>query len=126
MSPMSRLPALAGALAGLLLVAPAMAQDAKEGEKVFAKCRACHSMEPGKNGAGPSLSGVVGRKAGTLPNYTFSKAMVEKGVVWDEKAIAAYLTNPKSFIPGNKMVFPGLKKQSEIDNLLAYLKSTGK
>ncbi len=107
-----------------LLAGPAWAEgDAKEGEKVFAKCRACHSTDAGKSGVGPSLAGVIGRKSGTLPGFTFSKSMVEKGVVWDDKSVGAYMTDPRGFIPGNKMVFPGLKKDSEIENLLAFLKS---
>ena len=110
-----------------IVAAPAWASgDAKEGEKVFAKCRACHSVEAGKNGVGPSLNGVFGRKAGTLEKYAYSKAMTEKGVVWDEKTIAAYIADPKAYIPGNKMIFPGLKKESEVENLLAYLKSLPK
>ncbi len=115
----------AGLLLGMLvLTGPAWADgDAAEGEKVFAKCRACHSAEPGKNGVGPSLAGVFGRKSGTLPGFTYSKAMVEKALVWDEKTLAGYLTDPRGFVPGNKMVFLGLKKQSEIDNLLAFLKT---
>jgi cytochrome c2 len=108
---------LTAALAG-----PAMAAgDAKEGEKVFAKCRACHSLDAGKNGVGPSLAGVIGRKAGTLQGFNYSKAMTEKGIVWDQKAIASYVSDPRGFIPGNKMVFPGIKKDSEIENLLAFL-----
>lgn len=115
----------AGLILGVALLAgPALADgNAAEGQKVFAKCRACHSPDPGKNGVGPSLAGVVGRKAGTVPGYTYSKGMVEKGIVWDEKSIAAYLADPRAFIPGNKMVFPGLKKESEIENIIAFLKT---
>jgi len=116
---------LTGLILGTILLAgPALAEgDAKEGEKVFAKCRACHSVEPGKNGVGPSLAGVLGRKSGTLPGFTFSKGMVEKGVVWDEKTIAAYMADPRGYVPGNKMVFLGLKKESEVENLIAFLKT---
>lgn len=104
------------------LAGPALAAgDAKEGEKVFAKCRACHSLDAGKNGVGPSLAGVMGRKAGSIQGYTYSKAMAERGIVWDAKAMASYVSDPKGFIPGNKMVFPGIKKDSEIENLLAFL-----
>jgi cytochrome c len=122
-----RLPALAGAaLATLLLATPGFAQDAKEGEKAFAKCRACHSLEDGKNGVGPSLHGVLGRKSGTAPKFNYSKAMADKGVTWDEKTLAAYLSDPKAYIPGNKMTFPGIKKDSEMQDLLAYLKTATK
>lgn len=109
--------------AGLAAGSALAAGDPKEGEKVYAKCRACHSMDAGKNGVGPSLHGVFGRKSGTLEKFAFSKAMTEKAVVWDDKTIAAYMADPKGYIPGNKMIFPGLKKASEVENLLAFMKS---
>ncbi len=116
--------ALAAVALTTLLAGPALAEgDAKEGEKVFAKCRSCHSLEAGKNGVGPSLNGVLGRKSGTIEKFTYSKAMVDKGVVWDEKTLAAYLADPKGYVPGNKMIFPGIKKDSEMEHLLAFLKT---
>jgi cytochrome c len=98
----------------------------EEGKKVFAKCRACHVVDSAKNQVGPTLQGVFGRKAGAVTGFNYSKAMADKAVVWDEKTIAAYVTDPKGYIPGNKMVFPGIKKQSEIDDLIAYLKAASK
>lgn len=93
-----------------------------EGKKAFAKCRACHQLEAGKNTVGPSLNGVFGRKSGTAAGFKYSDAMKAKAVTWDETTIAAYLADPKGYIPGNKMVFPGIKKESEVADLIAYLK----
>jgi cytochrome c len=119
------------AIAGGIVTAPALAQDADAGKKVFAKCRACHDAEAEKNKVGPHLVGVIGRTAGGLDSFQskYSKAMKEAGaggLVWDEEKIEEYLENPKEFIPGNKMAFPGLKKDEEIDNVIAYLKADPK
>lgn len=113
------------ALAGLSLsaVAPASAAgDAAKGEKVFAKCKACHSLEAGQNKIGPSLHGVFGRTAGTADGFKYSPAMKDSGVVWDEKTISEYLADPKGFIPGNKMTFVGVRKDDERQDVIAYLK----
>ena len=98
--------------------------DAAKGEKAFAKCRACHSVKAGENKVGPSLAGVVGRKAGTVEGYKYSDAMKNSGITWNDDTLEKYLKNPKEFIPGNKMVFPGIKKDDEIDDIVAYLKTT--
>ncbi|MDJ0942379.1 MAG: cytochrome c family protein [Kiloniellales bacterium] len=102
--------------------ATAEAADLKKGKKVFNKCKACHALEAGKKKVGPSLHGVFGRKAGTVDGFKYSKAMVDSGIVWDDATITEYLKRPKKYIPGNKMAFAGLKKQDDIDNLLAYLR----
>ena len=104
----------------------AEAQDAGKGKKVFNKCKICHSLKKGKKKIGPSLYGVIGRKAGTVKGFRYSKAMKKSGVVWDDKSLDAYLTKPKKFIPGNKMVFGGLKKKTDRENLIAYLKEAVK
>lgn len=101
----------------------AQAQDAAAGQKAFAKCRTCHALEAGKNGVGPSLAGVFGRKSGTGAGFKYSDAMTAKAVTWDDASIAAYLADPKGYIPGNKMVFPGIKKESEVADLIAFLKT---
>ncbi|MGI6851242.1 c-type cytochrome [Mesorhizobium sp. 1B3] len=101
------------------------AQDAAAGEKVFAKCKACHVADEDKNKVGPSLKGVIGRTAGTHPNFKYSTAMVDAGkggLVWDEAKLSEYLKDPKAMVKGTKMVFPGLKKDDEIANVIAYLK----
>lgn len=117
------------AIVGTLLLAAGTAfaaGDAKKGEKVFAKCKACHTLEKGQNRVGPSLHGIFGRKSGTAPGFKYSDAMVKAGVVWDEDKIEKYVADPKGFVPGNKMVFVGLKKKDEIEDLLAYLKKEAK
>jgi cytochrome c len=112
------------ALAGLAAASPARAQDAAAGEAVFKKnCAICHSTEPGKNKIGPSLAGVVGRKAGTVPNYTYSEANKKSGVTWDEPTLETYLQAPTKFVPGTKMVFAGLKNPEDRKNVIAFLKT---
>jgi cytochrome c len=108
-----------------LAAGQADAQDAAAGEKVFAKCKACHVADEDKNKIGPSLKGVIGRTAGTHPDFKYSNAMVEAGqggLVWDEPNLAKYLHDPKAMVKGTKMAFPGLKKDEEIANVIAYLK----
>ncbi len=113
--------------AAVLFAAPAHAEgDAAKGEKVFAKCKACHEVEKGVNKVGPTLKGVVGRKAGSVAEYKYSEAMLAKGaegLVWDEANIASYLADPKGFVPKNKMAFAGLKKPEDVADVIAYLKA---
>ncbi len=97
------------------------AGDIKKGKKVFKKCKACHSVKAGKNGAGPSLHGIIGAQAAVVEGFRYSKAMKESGVVWDADSLAAFLTKPKVFMKGTKMSFGGLKKETDVENLLAYL-----
>lgn len=100
----------------------ALAQgDAAAGKKVFNKCRACHVVDEEKNRIGPTLHGVIGRPAGTVEGFKYSSAMKDSGIVWDETTIAEYVADPKAYVPGNKMMFAGLKDQEDIANLLAYL-----
>ena len=102
-----------------------LAQDAAAGEKVFAKCKACHVADEDKNKIGPSLKGVIGRTAGTLEGFKFSPAMVEAGkggLVWDDAKLTEYLKAPKALVKGTKMAFAGLKKDEDLANVIAYLK----
>jgi cytochrome c len=104
----------------------AAAQDAAAGEKVFAKCKICHQIGEGaKNMVGPVLNGVVGRHAGTYQDYHYSDANKNSGVTWDEATLKEYLKDPKGKVPGTKMVFPGLKSDDDIANVIAYLKQFG-
>jgi cytochrome c len=108
-----------------LVAGQAAAQDAAAGEKVFAKCKACHVADADTNKIGPTLKGVIGRTAGTLQGFKYSKAMVDAGaggLVWDDANLTTYLQNPKAMVKGTKMAFPGLKKDDEIANVIAYLK----
>lgn len=106
-------------------MAPMLAHgaDAAKGERVFQQCKTCHTLEKGaKSGVGPNLAGVLGRKAGTLDGFAYSEAMKAADIVWDESQLAEYIKDPKKRIPGNKMVFIGLKKEDQIDDVIAYLK----
>lgn len=105
--------------------------DAEAGMKAFNRCKACHSADEPTNKVGPHLVDIIGRKAGGLEDFQakYSDAMKKKGeegLVWDETTIAAYLTDPKGYIPGNKMAFSGLKKPEDVANIVAYLKSLDK
>jgi len=116
------------ALASAVLFAvPAHAEgDAAAGEKVFAKCKACHEVEKGVNKVGPTLKGVVGRPAASVPDYKYSEAMLAKGaegLVWTEENLTAYLPDPKAYVPKTKMAFAGLKKPEDVANIIAYLKA---
>ena len=101
----------------------AHAQDAAAGEKVFVQCKTCHQMgETAKNAVGPVLNGLIGRKAGTVPGYAYSTANKNSGITWDEATFAEYIQDPKKKIPGTKMIYPGLKDEQKIKDLVAYLK----
>jgi cytochrome c len=101
----------------------AHAQDAAAGERSFSKCKPCHQIGPDAiNSVGPVLNGVIGRKAGTYENYSYSSANKNSGIVWDEATFDEYIKNPRAKIPGTKMAFAGINNKKEIDNLFAYLK----
>ncbi|MFZ0108686.1 MAG: copper-containing nitrite reductase [Pseudolabrys sp.] len=98
--------------------------DVATGKLVFRKCQACHSLEPGKNGLGPSLAGLIGKKASGVPNYNYSPAMKGSNLTWDIATLDAYLSDPQRLVPGNKMPFPGLKTENERNAVIAFLAST--
>jgi len=100
--------------------------DAVKGEKVFKKCMACHTIAEKTNKVGPHLIGVVGRAVATVEGYTYSDSMKEyaaTGAVWDELTLQAYLETPKAIVAKSKMVFPGIKKEDERSDLIAFLKT---
>lgn len=112
------------AIAAALLALPVTVQaaDPAAGEKVFRKCKACHAVGEGaKNKVGPQLNGLIGRTAGTVEGYKYSTANAESGVVWTEEALDEYLKNPRQYMKGTKMAFPGLKKDDERADVIAYL-----
>jgi cytochrome c len=105
----------------------ASAQDAAAGEKTFLKCRACHQTgETAKNGVGPKLNGLFGRKAGTVEGFNYSEANKSSNIVWSEEIFAKYIRDPKAFMPETKMVFPGLTNDKEVADVTAFLKQFDK
>ena len=103
---------------------PAWAQDIAAGERSWNKCRACHQIgETAKNGVGPVLNGLFGRKSGTVAGYNYSEANKNSGKTWDDATFTAYIKDPKGQMPGTKMVYAGLKDEARIANLIAYLKT---
>jgi cytochrome c len=103
--------------------APYNTADLVAGEKLYNKCRSCHTITPDKmNLTGPHLYGLFGRKSGTEPGYTFTEAMTAHNVIWDFDTLDAYITAPQAVVKGTKMGYQGVKNETERHNLLAYLK----
>jgi nitrite reductase (NO-forming) len=102
--------------------APAdIAGDIQHGRQVYRKCQVCHSLEPGKNGLGPSLAGIVGKKAASVPNYAYSEALRASNLTWDAATLDRYLQDPQKLVPGNKMPFPGMRTENERRDVIAYV-----
>ena len=99
--------------------------DPTKGEKVYKKCKTCHSLEAGKNKVGPHLNGVIGREAGAVEGFKYSSAMADSGLVWDEETLDLFLAKPKEVVPKTKMAFPGLKKETDRQDVIAYMKEAG-
>ena len=115
--------ALLALLSAAVPTGGARAGDPISGERYFRACGACHSLVPDRNMTGPSLAGVIGRKAGTLPSFQrYSPALKSSSVVWDEHTLDVWLTNPVEFIPGSRMTFQGIEKATIRSDLIAYLK----
>lgn len=101
-----------------------MAADPDAGQKLFkAQCGICHSPLAGKNMIGPSLFGIVGRKAGTAPNFRYSNANKDSDITWDAAILDKYLTNPRAIVPGTTMTFAGLKDDAKRADVIAYLET---
>jgi cytochrome c len=117
---------ITGLAMGLALAtqSPAIAQDAAAGERIFAQCRACHQVgETARNGVGPQLNGLFGRNKGSVPGYTYSNAyQAIKDQKWSEDNFRVYIKDPRGVTPGTKMIYAGLKDDTQITNLIAYLK----
>lgn len=95
---------------------------AADGSEIFTNnCAVCHSTDPGTNKLGPSLAGVVGRKAGSIGDYSYSPAMAKLGATWDKATLDKYLTDPQGMVPGTKMIFPGVKDANDRKALIDYL-----
>jgi cytochrome c len=115
----SALTVLGVTLAG---VGTSSAQDVDAGKASFNKCMACHAIGEGaKNKVGPELNGLDGRHSGVVPGYAYSDANKNSGITWNEAEFKEYIKDPKAKVPGTKMVFAGIKKESELNNLWAYV-----
>jgi cytochrome c len=113
-------------IAAALIVVSAgvtLAQDVEKGATVFKKCLPCHAIGPGAaNKVGPELDGLDGRHSGSVPNFSYSDANKDSGIVWSEATFREYIKDPRAKIPGTKMIFAGIKNEQEITDLWAYLK----
>ena len=115
-------PLPATAIAFSFAISSAHAQDVAAGKIAFNKCAACHAIgENAKNKVGPELNGLDGRKSGSVEGYSYSDANKKSGITWNEAEFKDYIKSPKAKIPGTKMAFAGITKQSEIDNLWAFI-----
>lgn len=106
------------AAAGLL---SAQASAADLGKQTFEQCAACHALQAGVNGVGPSLHGLLGSRAGSVAGYRFSGPLKRSGVVWDEKALTDFLRDPQAAVPNNRMPFSGIGDEAALRALVAYL-----
>ena len=114
------------ALAVAAMAQAAQAQDVAAGEQSFKKCFPCHSIGEGaKNKVGPELNGLDGRHSGGAAGYSYSDANKNSGIVWNEATFKEYIKDPRAKIPGTKMIVPGIKNETEVGNLWAYLKQFG-
>jgi cytochrome c len=122
---MAKFGLMAAALAVGMMVSggPALAAgDAAKGKKVFKKCSACHSVKPGKKRIGPSLFGIVGRKAGKAKGFRFSSALKKSKLTWDEATLDKFIANPKKVVKGTRMSVR-IKSAKQRSDLIAYLKT---
>jgi cytochrome c len=121
--------AVAASALTLLIAATGVARadgDAARGEKRFDECATCHSLKEGVNGVGPSLHGVLGRKAGSLDDFRYSPAMKRSGLTWTPQALATFIADPQKAVPNNRMPFAGMPDAAERDDLIAYLEKAAK
>ena len=113
------------AAASMPVAALAQAGDAAAGQRVFNQCRACHTIDQGgRNGVGPNLWGIVGRRAGAIEGFRYSSNMRELaagGLTWNEDRLRAYIQNPKAVVPTGSMSYPGLRNETQLNDLMAYL-----
>ncbi len=99
--------------------------DAAAGRRVFARCQTCHVLQEGVNRVGPSLYGIFGRTAGTVEGFRYSDANSNSGIVWSEEIMFEYLENPREYMPGTNMAFPGLRAEQDRANVVAYIAENG-
>jgi cytochrome c len=114
--------ALVAAIGLVVSTGAALAQDVVAGETSFRKCAPCHSIGPdAANKVGPELNGLNGRPAGTVAGFNYSDANKGSGITWSEAVFKDYIKDPRAKVPGTKMVFAGIKSQTELDNLWSFV-----
>lgn len=102
-----------------------LAGDAEQGRRVFARCRSCHVLEEGVNRVGPSLYGIFGRETGSVDGFRYSEANANADITWTAETMFEYLENPREYIPGTIMAFPGLRDEQDRADVIAYMKANG-
>ncbi|WP_431282007.1 c-type cytochrome [Humitalea sp. 24SJ18S-53] len=122
-------------LAAVIGIAPSLfatahaqeAGDVEAGRRIFNQCRACHTIEQGgRNGVGPNLYGIIGRRAASIESFRYSanmRELGEAGHVWTIENIRPYVTDPKAVVPRGIMSFVGLRNPTQVNDLLAYLQT---
>ena len=117
------------AAATTLILAAGLAHadgDAKHGQKLFEECRACHAVERGVNGVGPSLYGIFGRRAAELDDFRYSPALKRSGITWTAQTLDTYIADPQKAVPANRMPYAGMPEARDRADLLAYLQQAFK
>jgi cytochrome c len=118
---------LIGALALLATAGAARADgDPARGEKRFEECATCHTLERGVNNVGPSLFGVIGRKAGEIADFRYSPALKKSGLTWTPQVLDTFIADPQKEVPGNRMPFAGMPDAADRADLIAYLQKATK
>lgn len=111
------------ALGSLLFSASALADgDPARGERVFNRCKSCHELTRERNRNGPHLIGLFGRVSGAVGGFRYSEPMKEAAIVWDDETLDGYLENPRSYMPGTRMTFAGLRNDQDRQDVIAYLR----
>ena len=100
--------------------------DAARGEKLYEDCAACHSIERGVNGVGPTLYGIFGRKAGELDDYRYSPALKRSGIIWTEGTLDTFIADSQATVPANRMPYAGMPNAADRSDLIAYLQKASK
>jgi cytochrome c len=101
---------------------PYVSASIENGARIYRRCQSCHTVEEGgRNMVGPNLHGVFGAEAGAKDGFRYSPAMSESGIVWTAETMDAYLTNPRTYIPRNRMSFAGLRDENDRNDLIAWL-----
>jgi cytochrome c len=122
-----RAPILIGALALLATAGAARADgDPARGERRFEECATCHTLERGANNVGPSLFGVIGRKAGEIADFRYSPALKKSGLTWTPQVLDTFIADPQKEVPGNRMPFAGMPDAADRADLIAYLQKATK